>query len=725
MEKTLSLFSGIILILLWWTVFPVPTRAESIKVTVSADEVHYNYESKQVEALGNVLITYKTTKVESDEAIIDQDQNILLATGNVRVNKDGDEVTGDKFLYYLKTQQGWIASAEMDLNDEQTEGTIKLSAAEAFVKGEEIRSKKSFFTSCDLDQSHYHFTAADIEYYPENRIVLHHVWYWEGRFRIFYLPYLFVSLKKDENNFEVRVGQNEAVGWFLYVGYNYYLSDDSYGKIKLDLTERGGDGIGVKHYIENSPTSRWYQEYGINDPEDPNFPENDYMFGFGYENKTDPKRIINTTFQNWRHFTELRECNLDTKYFFSLAGQSPYPSLLFNFSENELLATQIMDLSGNWSYRPDPTWNINLTGRWYNSETPDLINSSFRYDFFTVKDWKWSNLSLKFNDTKVYTGAVSSINLKPDLTYTIPKWSSPGIGDLKLISEYLYIEKFPDNSLGERWALDIQKLPVKLWQQDSLTLNYQSQFRYRDFWVWLGINDLREEETETESDLYALTTDLGLINQFTKEFSTEVRAGFTEFEGIPNNYFRGDDYVQKGAFITNGWYWKSMILNASLNTGYHFYTDYADPLNFWLRWTPVPRQELTFRSIYNWGVGLGQTDLQINYSPKDNWRLMLLLGYNFSDPVTPWTNKEFEAMISQKLNDKWRMELASRFDFFTNGFSVAQLGVAYDWHCRELMVNYDWIKREYWLQVLIKAFPDTPLRLNSNLENVFNELGFY
>jgi lipopolysaccharide export system protein LptA len=726
-----TLIASIVLLLVCLLGFSAPGRAESLNVNVTAAEVYYDYEAKQVEASGNVLITYKNIKIESDGALIDQEQNILLATGAVRVEKDGNVVKGERFLYYLKTRQGWMSPIDAEITDEQIEGSSKLTGEEAFLKGEEIRAKKTFFTSCDRSEPHYHFSAAEVEYYPADRIILHKVWYWEGKIPLFYLPYLFISLKDNDNNFEVRAGYNDVVGWFLYVGYNYFLSDKSYGKVNLDLTERGGDGIGVKHYIENSKTSRWYQEFYVHDKQELGFPDNDYLYGFGYENSTDPTRQIRTTFENWHRFTELGDCYLDTKYFFNFAGQSPYPSLTFNFSETGEEELRILDLLGNWGYRFDPSLVMNLNGRWYYQEAINPLNNnfSFAYQLQASKNWDWSNLSLRVTDRKVYSGLNNSVNLLPDLIYTIPKFDSMVVGDLKMVSQYTHLEKFytfendsggydSNDSSGNRWALDLQKLPVIMWQQYPWKLDFQSRFRYRDFLI--------DDIVDIDSEIYAITNDIGLTCQFNGMFSTEVRLGETERDGEPNTYFTGDDNIQPGAFITNGWFWKSPQFNASLTTGYNFYTELADPVNLGMQWTPDSKANLTFRTVYDWYFGLGQTDLEFYYNPKEDWSLKLLLGYNFSTPDYPWTNKEFEAMIKQKLNDKWRIELASRFDFFANDFSVAELGVAYDWHCRELMVHYDWIQRVYWFQVLIKAFPDeSRLRISSNMEDFYNELGFY
>lgn len=58
-------FGGVIFIWIWLSLAK-PVWAETVRVTLTADEIHYDYYSKQIEAKGNVQISYKNTKVHSD-----------------------------------------------------------------------------------------------------------------------------------------------------------------------------------------------------------------------------------------------------------------------------------------------------------------------------------------------------------------------------------------------------------------------------------------------------------------------------------------------------------------------------------------------------------------------------------------------------------------------------------------------------------------------------------
>jgi lipopolysaccharide export system protein LptA len=719
------------------------TLAESGQATITADEMTYDYHSKQMEASGHVKIVYKDITVECDHAFMDQNQNILLAKGTVRIIKKDSNYTGNTFLYYLNTEQGLLSPIRAEVRDAEINGPVQMKAAEAYFKGDAVISRNSSFSGCDQEKPHYHFTAKQAEYYPEDRVVLRHVWYWEHGVPLFYFPYFYISLKPDRDNFEVEVGHNYTEGWFAKIGYNYIWDDKNHGKVTTRLTEKGSDELGVTHYYDFSQTRRFYQDYHYINNRKLGYPNSDYKLGLGYEDATNPKLKFSTAVEDWKqsyyYFNgvprELEQQKRALKL--QLTGQSPYPSLNINFADNTGTGEYMDDLSGSWSFNPDATSSVYLNSRWYyedkidlskvNSLTPfdmamipHMASNSFKYSGTVRKDWGWSNISLNYDDTQVYSNNSSSNNVKPDIVYAIPKWQWPLIGDVSVASGYLYLEKImnKDNVIsqetGTRWALDVQKLPVKLWQTQHTTLNWESKFYYRDFLV-----------NRKETDFYAATTDLGLVEQFTREFSTEVRVGYAGTYGIPNLYFgRTGDGISDGAYLTNEWRWQSQSLNASLKSGYNFKSVKADPLYFWTRWTPAPGREVYFDTWYDWILGLQTTNLRINYNPKENWRLSANLSYNFSTGL--WYSKQFEALIAQKLSSKWQLELSLKYDTLRDAFTDAQAGLVYDWHCRKVKFHYNSLTNVYWIQLTFNVFPDVPLKYSSEsqFEGLLDEIQF-
>lgn len=734
------------LIAIMFFIFPAQrVRAESGEARITADEMTYDYHSKQMEAWGNVKIVYKDITVESDRAILDQNQNILIAKGTVRIAKKDSNYTGNLFLYYLNSEQGLLSPIQAEIHDQEINGPVQMEAVEGYLEGETVITRGSKFSGCDREKPHYHLTAKQAEYYPGDRVVLHRVWYWEHNVPILYLPFLYISLKPDRDNFDVEIGHNQTEGWYARIGYNYIWDDKSHGKVTTRLTEKGSDQLGVTHYYDFSSTRRLYQDYHYINNRKLGYPNPDYKLGFGYEDSTNPKLKFSTAVEDWKqsyyYYNGVPQDLEQHRRAFNLrvTGQSPYPSLSLNFADNTGTGEYMDDLSGSWSFNPDPTSSISLNSRWYYDHklnlsaagilapfditlVPYINNNSFKYSATIRKDWGWSNISLNYDETKLYSQNSSSYNLKPDIIYTIPKWQWPWVGDVNVSGGYLYLEKItlkeqvddPVQESGYRYALDIQKLPVKLWQSEHTTVNWESKFHYRDFVV----NGL-------ETEFYALTTDLGLIEQLTREFSTEVRIGYAGNYGFPNLFFgRTGDYVLDGAYLTNEWKWKSSKLNASVKSGYNFKNAKGDPVFFWTRWTPDPGREVYFDTRYDWYLGLEATNFRVNYNPKDNWRLTLNLGYDFSTGL--WSNKQFEALINQQLSANWQLELKLKYDSLRDDFTDAQTGLVYDWHCRKLRIHYNWLTNEYWLQLTFNVFPDVPLKYSSEsqFEGLLDEIKF-
>ncbi|MGE5604189.1 MAG: hypothetical protein ACM3YE_00675, partial [Bacteroidota bacterium] len=417
------------IIFIWISLnFAKPVWAETFRVNLTADEISYNYHSKQIEAKGNVQISYKKTKVLSEQAIIDHDQNILLATGSVKVEKDGDEFSGDRFLYFLETQQGWVYPVITEITDEEVEGPLKYTATEAFLKGEEILFKKAYLTSCDLEHPHYHFTAGKVEYIPGDRIKMNHVWYWEHRVRLFYFPVLFISLEEDSNNFGMQVGWNNIDGWWLKTWYTYYFSDQNSLMATNITTEHGTDSWEFQHINKLTSTRTFSETFGIEDKSKIGNPNEDYTISFKFEDKTYPNLNYETSLQSRNRYTVNSESYWENEYNFTLRGQSPYPFLALDYDILGMENNSKINFQESWNYNFNPTTEVSIKGRWYYDESSINYRTkepteNFTYDFQLNKRWDWSQLAFKVYETR--TVDYYSENLKPDITYTIPKLDLP------------------------------------------------------------------------------------------------------------------------------------------------------------------------------------------------------------------------------------------------------------------------------------------------------------
>lgn len=683
-----------------------PVWAETVRVTLTADEIHYDYYSKQIEAKGNVQISYKKTKVHSDQAVIDHDQNILLATGSVKVNKDGDEFNGERFLYYLRTQQGWVYPVVTEITDEEVEGPLKFTAAEAFLKGEEILFKKTYLTSCELEHPHYHFTASKVEYIPGDRIKMTHVWYWEHRVRLFYLPVLIISLEEDSNNFGMQVGWNNYDGWWLKTWYTYYFSDQNSLMATNITTQHGTDSWEFQHINKLSSTRSFSETFGIEDKSKIGNPNEAYKVGFKYEDRTNPKMTYEAWLNAWNQYTTKGDSYYESEFVLNFKGQSPYPNLKFYHDikgEQGLFETY---LDEDWTYYFDPSFRISLNGDWMYSERRSTNNDpslKMDYNFNLFKKWDQSDLNIKVTDRNI--SLVESII--PDIIYNVYKLDVPLIGTIKATTQYTHKETLNTNTNieteGERLALDILKTN-NLWEKGRFSITNETQLRLRNY----QIND-------NPSSLNALTESLNLKYNFTNEFDTSLKFGYTGVEGERNQFF--SDYILPGADLWNYWNYRGKKFTAYFNTGYNFETKFVHPANLGATWSQSSTF-ISFNTVYHWDngpeekFGFGVTRFSVNSTPRKDWRIMLLLDYDFTTQL--WSSKRMDLELTEQLSAKWKANLRMNYNMLIDDFSNANVGLTYDWHCRELEFHYDWVEREYWLQLTFKAFPQARFNTSKN-----------
>lgn len=686
--------------------------ADTIPVTITANNLTYDYEQKQIEALGDVRIKYKEYKIEADYALIDQNENVLLATGHVVVEKEGNQYSGNRFLYYIKTQKGWLAPVKSNITDAEIKGEVFFSSDEAFIEGENLRLHTATFTSCDLDHPHYHFTAKEIEYYPDDRMILHRVWYWEGKYKIMYLPYMFISLKDDRNNFEVRVGQTGDWGWYLFVGYGYSFNSDSYGKIYTNITERGGDGIGIKHTIKGTPTSSWYQDVYINDLSDKNIPYQEYKYEFGYFNWTDPKQNFKFRFENWHRYNYYWNSYLENKLELFYNGLRPYPRISFEFYDLSDKPNRYVNIWGDWSYLFSPTWNNTIFGRWLYTEDLSMNNpkDSFEYKITSTKNWGNTSLSFTYSDYQS-TGIENRDNFKPDILLTIPNINIPIIGQFSLKTEYMVLDKFPENlGSGTQWSSDIMKTWSEIWKTDNglISIGYSMGAFFRLYNTDAG------PKYPKEGFVTAYDADIGINFKISKHLSTQFGYGQTQMNGINNNFFPSSIVLIPGGSVQNDTTWESGPWKAVSNLIYSINNDKFEPLKLNVTWNPDQKSYANLMLSYNLLDGPETLNFNMTYNPKENLLLQTSIGYNFTLINNPWTSRSFYAKMMDKLTDKWSYELLARYDSLANKFSLGVINFIYDWHCRDVIFHFDTVQREFWIQVSIKAFPNSGLRLGKD-----------
>lgn len=78
------------------------------KVYLTAGRGILKTETNDIEAVGNVVLTYSTYSLETDKINYDRDRHVLFSSGQVKIKGKTVNLTADSMKYDLTTNQTWF-----------------------------------------------------------------------------------------------------------------------------------------------------------------------------------------------------------------------------------------------------------------------------------------------------------------------------------------------------------------------------------------------------------------------------------------------------------------------------------------------------------------------------------------------------------------------------------------------------------------------------------------
>ncbi|MFK7784218.1 MAG: putative LPS assembly protein LptD [Crocinitomicaceae bacterium] len=149
------------------------------------DSIYSDIRNKQVHLYGDAKVDYGTTNMSAGYIMIDIDKNEVLATYDYDsdsnkvefpVFKDGgDEIKASTIRYNFKTEKGFIEEVAIV----QDEMHLHMEVAKRHAN-EEVHFMRGRFTTCDLEEPHYHFQLSKAVLVPNKRIVTGPMNLWIG-----------------------------------------------------------------------------------------------------------------------------------------------------------------------------------------------------------------------------------------------------------------------------------------------------------------------------------------------------------------------------------------------------------------------------------------------------------------------------------------------------------------------------------------------------------------
>jgi len=218
-----------------------PPRPQPVDfdMDVQADSLEYIDKTKQMIAIGNVVIHYEQETLRADYVTVDTETMDAYARGNVVMLRDEWEWSGKELKYNFDTKQGDF-------------GTFEGQSGKYYVIAKESKRLPSgayemkgvTATTCDKDDMEFKMRASSATMTPDKKVKARNVVPYLGPIPFFYLPYVWFDTEKDYSNWDISMGHKGSWGPFLLVGYRNDVNPNLQTVTHVDILSKRGLGLG-------------------------------------------------------------------------------------------------------------------------------------------------------------------------------------------------------------------------------------------------------------------------------------------------------------------------------------------------------------------------------------------------------------------------------------------------------------------------------------------------
>jgi len=658
---------------------------EEKELDISLIAEYITYEKIEGEDLiiakDGVHLKYQDIEVKADNLKINLTTNLLFASGDALFKQDETETYCEEVTYNWKTEKTILLRLKGELTGEGIKGKVYYQGEKMENFPETVEIIGGSFTTCELEQPHYHIVAKEMIIYPKDKIIARNISWYEGKTKIITLPYFLIFLdRKTQQPILPKIGQNSADGWFIKTYFNYYVDEKSYGTFYIDWLEKKGIGTGVEHTLEigdvNNPGETSLYVYQIKDKNSGNI----NLFGkikYVQEFEEDLKAQITLNYNGSK----------------ATGGKLLSNSLKSQFSLEKKGDKYNLKVSGKYNFSGKEIEDLSING-----------NVTLKHNY-TFSDKVNSALTLVYTDKNPASQEVADLELKP-------KWVLKYKGEgytLNLTTEKRF-DLDGDNYIGENVSKIINRLPEFTFKKSSAAIG-NTKIIYD---INAAVGHFYEAATEEDN--------------WRGEYIINVKRPFKLGEYLtltPSGIFRQDVYLTgearylvggkvdlKASYENNVSATLSYNYNKSVGpTPFNF--DYIAPLSNTvsgkLTLKPSEKFKLDLSTNYNFVTeNFGKLVAKVEYKPKDDWKMNFSSSYNLN--TKEWA-KKINSTLDLQLSEDWRIKYKGVVDLDDFKLTNSVVGITRDLHCREITINYKQATKSIWVEFYIKAFPTEKITL--------------
>jgi LPS-assembly protein len=655
----------------------------SLPIQVKGDTVEYFQEGQKAVGKGHVTVDYEGARLEADTITVYMDTKMATAEGHVTLTQKGSTFKGKRAEYDFAKKVGHV-----DKMDASIQNTY-FGKAQKIVRVEEnhYRIVDSYVSTCCGDDPFYKLSAHNIDYYPDDKVVMRNAVLFVRNIPILFIPY-YEQPFVDFDRFPVHLvpGRRSEWGAFLLSKWRYNLVNRPEmtvkGNVLLDYRDKRGFGGGVENFYHGDKIGhgvvRAYYTNDNNPPEDIN--SNRHRTQWRHQSKLGPSTTLTTEWNKLSDKDVVKDFFYHEEYEKDVAPDNyisiitAKPEYTFSILDRERLDDFYT------SVERSPELRFDTHNRPF-ADTPFYLREEIQFSNLkrtaAESDTSLDVVRLDTNHTVHYAARIGDVSVTPRVGTRHTFYSRDMDGDRDLVRGTF------------EPGIDVSTHFYKTYNIYIKTLG-------------LDVNQARHIFTPTVSYHYRPnpTTSRTLLQQFDALDAIDkenfIRLNFENKLFVKNHGESGELYSREFARVLP-------FLDVDLHTG---------------RLENVGL-DAEFRP-YTW-MGI-EADISYDANRRDfdaanfdlyftRGRWTAAVGQRYVQDQSSQTTAE----IRLKLNDEWEFKVYDRYEFEEGASKEFEFTVSKTFDC--VIADFTYNRREgdtFYFALRLKAFPSTPFSLSQS-----------
>ncbi len=667
----------------------------------------------------------------ADKVIGNTDIHEYQFDGDVFVTSEGLSLKAKQYQLNTKYRDwrssgfsGWASPQYLDSS--MLKQNLIMSGADMTGTQKTAHMTDCILTTCDREHPHYEIDADTADFVKGKSLTLTDLRLRMWNRTLFKIPKLVIPLDREyDPEYIPEVGNSVDEGYFVKMAMGYALIQQQ-GKLRLQLMQKKGVGLGVEQPYEYGQNKGTIQVYGL-------------------LNQTQGSRYITASLNNTSKLL-----GMEANFTGDLRNNS---YMLGNDSSSNLNLTLSQTARGS---------SFNSSSR-YESQDSSYY-SSHTFSQALSYGYRWGRQSIRVSSD--YSQTNNAYNGAASTTMERLTGGLDGSGVLGSVDWGLTVNRYFDVGADQNSIMygGLEKLPelsvksdgYRLWKKnDDLSLStilgryaqmpdgdtisralfeasWNPKWSDRNGIKFTGSSLFRQIFSSDNSAQYVLQTSLGVNKQIADGLSWRANYQYSRPYGYSPLSL---DYTGKSSYASVGVeYNKSDVLKIRVGSGYDFFAElqHSNPwrmLNLEAMVKPSSTAQIALTSSIDPNSGRWDNLRSIvRYSDKT-------VSANISALYDPKTDKlaSGNAYLETYLfNNGWRIGGLLNYNGYTDQFDSQQYQIIRDMHCMEAVFSMSDIQtgysvgKQFMLQLRLKALGKTPkLGKGNSGESLMSSSGGY